>query len=241
MNKLKPLDQNTELIRNVKVMFNDITPSYDILNRIISVRRDVAWRRRVVKSILPEVQRVIDIATGTGDLALEMVKKRPKIEVIGVDFVPMMLSRACRKTAKAGFDERVTYAIADAINLPFPDNSFDAATIAFGLRNIPDNLQALREMARVVRPGGKVLVLEMTFPRNLKIRRFFFWYLNRMIPLIGGLISGNFKAYRYLPDTIQNFHHPDKLSELFKRAGMFDVCAYPLTLGIAYLHEGVVK
>jgi demethylmenaquinone methyltransferase/2-methoxy-6-polyprenyl-1,4-benzoquinol methylase len=124
--------------------------------------------------------------------------------------------------------------------LPFDDNEFDCATVAFGIRNMPDRLKALNEMARVVKPGGKIICLEMTFPRNMGLRRFFKWYLNNVVPLLGGIISRNPGAYRYLPDSIQDFLHPDDLSKLFRQAGLISLSEYPLTFGLTYLHEGIV-
>ncbi len=227
-------------IHRVKTIFNDITPRYDLLNRIMSARQDVHWRRRLVELLLDHTPKVLDIATGTGDLAIEILKQKPHSKVYGVDFVPRMIEYARVKTTGLSHNEKISFCLGDGMFLPFADNSFDAAVIAFGLRNIPDRSGALKEMVRVVRPGGKVLVLEMTFPGSLGLRPFFNWYLNRMIPFVGGLISRNPGAYRYLPDSIRDFLHPDELSDLFRQAGLTDVQVHPLTFGIAYVHEGVV-
>ena len=238
----KPLTQwsETERISAVKRIFNTITPQYDLLNRIMSGRRDVAWRRFAVSRIPADAGRVIDVATGTGDVAMEIANQRPDARVWGVDFVERMMRLAQIKTSEAGLTERIRYAAGDAMALPFPDNTFDCATVAFGIRNMPDRARALREMSRVVRPGGKIICLEMTFPRNLGFRRFFTWYLNTIIPLLGGLISRDRKAYRYLPDSIQDFLHPDDLLDLFRGAGLNAVSATPLTFGLTYVHEGLV-
>ncbi len=224
----------------VKRMFDEISPTYDLMNRIMSARRDVAWRRFLVRQLSQDVRRVLDVATGTGDVVLDTASRRPETTVIGVDFVKRMLDSAVVKTARKDLSSRIHYAAADAMILPFPDACFDAVTSAFAMRNIPDRLGALREMARVVRPGGKVLVLEMTFPRSLRLQRFFFWYLNVIIPLLGRLVAKHSAAYRYLPESIQGFLHPDRLSELFVEAGFTEVQAFPLTFGIACLHEGIV-
>lgn len=229
-----------ERISAVKNIFNTITPHYDLLNRIMSARRDVYWRRFAVKRLPDWAQRVLDVATGTGDLAIEIASQRPKTQVVGADFVEKMMRLAQIKTSEKGLLERIHYVAGDATKLPFADDEFDSATIAFGLRNIPDRLAAIREIARVVKPSGKMIVLEMTFPANLKLRSFFTWYLNKMIPLLGGVISGNPRAYRYLPDSIQDFLSPAELSELFEQAGMKSVRTFPLTLGLTYVHEGEV-
>lgn len=238
----KPLQQfnASERIALVKRIFNSVTPHYDLLNRLMSARQDVRWRKFTAKRIPLNAERVLDVATGTGDLAIEIAHRRPKVQVAGVDFVERMMRPAVTKTAARGLNGRIAYSAGDALALPFRDNEFDAATIAFGIRNIPDRSAALREMARVVKPRGKVMVLEMTFPRSLGLRRFFQWYLNRVMPLVGRTISGNNEAYRYLPASIQDFLHPDDLTRLFSEVGLTSVKAFPLTFGITYLHEGIV-
>ncbi|MCA1959821.1 MAG: bifunctional demethylmenaquinone methyltransferase/2-methoxy-6-polyprenyl-1,4-benzoquinol methylase UbiE [Desulfomonile sp.] len=238
----KPLQNFTpnERIALVKRIFNSVTPHYDLLNRLMSARQDVRWRKFTAKRIPTDATRVLDVATGTGDLAIEIAHRRPQVQIAGVDFVERMMRPAQTKTVARGLNGRIAYAAGDALALPFRDDEFDAATIAFGIRNIPDRAAALREMARVVKPGGKVMVLEMTFPKSLGLRRFFEWYLNHVMPVVGRTISGNQEAYRYLPASIQDFLHPDELARLFSEVGLSSVKAFPLTLGITYLHEGIV-
>ena len=228
-------------VREVKRLFNRITPYYDRLNRILSARRDVSWRKFTVKRLPTNITRALDVAAGTGDIALEIAGSFPDVEVFGLDFVREMMKQAQVKTAMSGNSARINFIAGDALRLPFANSVFDAAIIAFGIRNIPRRLDALKEMARVVRPGGKVLVLEMTFLKNLKLKRFFHWYLDKIIPLLGSLIAGNRSAYRYLSDSIWDFIQPDELAGLFKDAGLKSVEAFPLTWGIAYLHEGIVQ
>ncbi len=226
-------------ISAVKDMFNSISPNYDLLNRILSGRRDVAWRRFVVKRIPANAEKILDLATGTGDLAIAIAGVLPQARVTAADFVVKMMRPAQLKTRSKGLSSRIEYVAADATRLPFQSHEFDVVTIAFGLRNIPDRLIALQEMKRVVKPGGKVITLEMTFPKNLGLRSFFKWYLNHIIPLVGGLISGNRQAYTYLPESIQDFLTPDQLSELFESSGFRSVQAFPLTFGLTYVHEGI--
>lgn len=239
-------DKNTDptdsqkKIETVKEIFNNITPYYDRMNRIMSCRRDVHWRKFLVSQLPKDAHKIVDVATGTGDVAIEIAKRRPEVEVTGLDFVQRMLDIGLEKIIRKNLQDRIKLINGDAMDLPFEDGSFDAATIAFGMRNIPDRRGAIKEMIRVVRPGGKVLVLEMTFPRNLGMRKFFDWYLNRVIPLLGSAITGNPSAYKYLSDSIHNFIHPDELKKIFEDVGLKDVQAFPLTLGITYLHEGVV-
>lgn len=237
----KPINTWTqeERVAVVKRIFNTVTPHYDLLNRLMSARQDVRWRRFTVRKVPQYAALVLDVATGTGDLAIEIARSVGS-EVIGVDFVEKMMTVAQEKTAAHGLMGQISYAAGDANLLPFRSQLFDAATIAFGIRNIPDPRTALQEMARVVKPGGKVMVLEMTFPRNMRLRRFFYWYLNNIIPIVGKFVSGDSGAYRYLPDSIQHFLHPDELTDLFRQVGLISVKAYPLTFGLTYLHEGTV-
>ncbi|NIS16736.1 MAG: bifunctional demethylmenaquinone methyltransferase/2-methoxy-6-polyprenyl-1,4-benzoquinol methylase UbiE [candidate division Zixibacteria bacterium] len=238
----KPLKDRSdkEKIDAVRDIFGKITPNYDRMNRIMSARRDVSWRRFLVRRIPSDALKVLDVATGTGDVAIEIARRRPEIQVTGLDFVQEMLNLAIEKTEKDGLVDKIEYINGDAMAMPFEDSTFDVSTIAFGMRNIPDRLGAIKEMARVVKPRGKVLILEMTFPKNLKMRQFFHWYLNKVIPVLGTFIAGNRSAYRYLSDSIQNFIHPDQLTDLFRQAGLQEVREYPLTMGITYLHEGIV-
>jgi len=227
-----------EKISAVKSIFSSITPNYDRMNHILSARQDIRWRKFMVNRLPKDAEKVLDVATGTGDVAIDIKKRRPEVNVTGVDFVREMMNTAKVKTS--GRKLKIDYVGSDAMCLPFKENTFDAATIAFGLRNIPDRLGAIKEMARVVKPGGKVLTLEMTFPKNLKMRSFFNWYLNNIIPGLGAIIARDPKAYRYLVDSIQDFIHPDVLTSIFNDAGLKSVREFPLTLGITYLHEGIV-
>lgn len=238
----KPLDKWTgqERIGAVRKIFSEITPHYDRMNHIMSARRDIFWRSFMVGRMDGTALRVLDLATGTGDVAINTAKQLPDARIFGIDFVREMLDTAVQKTERYNLKTQINYTLADAMHLPFPDKAFDVATIAFGMRNIPDRLGALKEMKRVVKPGGKVMVLEMTFPRNLGMRSFFNWYLNKFIPLLGNIIARNVEAYKYLPASIQDFIHPDILTSMFRETGFTQVKAFPLTLGITYLHEGVI-
>ena len=238
----KPLTQWTdeERIRRVKNIFNRITPHYDLMNHLLSAGRDIAWRRFAVKRIHQNAEKVLDVATGTGDLAIETARLRSGVEVYGVDFALKMVEAARVKTDKRGLSNRIFYTAGDAMALPFGDDSFDASAAAFGLRNMPDKLKILEEMSRVVKPGGKVLILEMTFSENVKLRWFFKWYFKHIMPRLGGIVARNRGAYQYLPDSIQDFPGPDELSGLFERAGLGEIRAFPLNFDLTYLHEGVV-
>lgn len=238
----KPLNEwsEKERIRTVKKIFSTITPRYDLLNHILSAGQDIRWRNFTSRRLPEKATHVLDVATGTGDLAITIAKKHPRLHVTGVDFVKEMMEVAEEKTRRAGLMSKIDYVSGDAMRLPFDNNMFDAATIAFGFRNIPNRIGALREMSRVIKSGGKVLVLEMTLPRETVSSRFFKWYLKNVLPRVGRVISGNKDAYDYLSNSIEDFLKPDELTEYFKQAGLHEIKVFPLTLGITCLHEGIV-
>lgn len=191
----------------VHALFNQIAPRYDLLNRLLSFGQDQFWRRKVV-NFLPERSdlRVLDIATGTADLALMMVKNSRQVtSVIGVDMAVEMLKLGQDKIEKAGFDACIGLQAGDAHKLGFGDASFDVVTVAFGLRNMPDKKQALAEMMRVLKPGGRMIILEFSMPKNPIMRWLYLLYFRHILPRIGGLISGDSQAYRYLNQSVESF------------------------------------
>ncbi|HDR05053.1 MAG TPA: bifunctional demethylmenaquinone methyltransferase/2-methoxy-6-polyprenyl-1,4-benzoquinol methylase UbiE [Candidatus Marinimicrobia bacterium] len=231
-------DNEAQHVNNVKQIFKTIKDRYDFLNHLLSGRRDIAWRKAVVKILSPDIKAVLDLAAGTGDLTIEIARRFPDAIVLGADFVPDMLHLAVEKSK--ALPKPISYVAADALCLPFPDNHFDAVTMAFGLRNIVRKELALSEMTRVVKPGGIVAVLEMTLPAWWPARLFFHWYLTNVIPFIGSLISRKPSAYEYLSASIHTFLQPEELSVLFSKAGLINIRAKPLTFGICYLHFGTV-
>jgi len=223
----------------VREMFASIARRYDAANEILSLGIHKGWRRAAVAiSGASRGQRVLDCATGTGDLALEFKRAvGPSGEVIGTDFCAEMLQSAPRKAARAGLD--VQFAVADALALPYPEARFDVASIAFGIRNVDDPLRCLREMARVVKPGGSVIVLEFGQPRGA-FGAVFRAYSRGVMPLVGGLLTGNRAAYEYLPRTAAAFPAGERFLALMREAGMFSrVEGHPLTFGTAYVYRGV--
>ncbi|NOY68965.1 MAG: bifunctional demethylmenaquinone methyltransferase/2-methoxy-6-polyprenyl-1,4-benzoquinol methylase UbiE [Deltaproteobacteria bacterium] len=226
----------------VKPMFDAIAPKYDFLNRLLSLRQDVVWRRKLVSALdIPQNGRVLDVACGTGDVVMEILaQKRPTL-TCGLDFAAAMLEIAKQKTA-VNADRSNTPAICfvagNGLCLPFSDLSFDAVTIAFGIRNIMDRSAALREFHRVLRPGGMVAVLELATPTTRFFKALYLLYFMRLLPAIGGLFSKNTRAYKYLPDSVLRFPEASEFAGIICSAGFTEVKYTALTFGAATLYIG---
>jgi demethylmenaquinone methyltransferase/2-methoxy-6-polyprenyl-1,4-benzoquinol methylase len=220
-------------------MFARIAGRYDLLNHVLSGNTDTRWRRRVARGLRDSLKpgaRVLDVACGTGDLALAINEVAPETRVAGVDFCRPMLEIARRKADAAG--RTIPFVEGDALSLPFGDGSFQAATIAFGLRNLSSVEAGLRELRRVLAPGGEVAILEFSRPVVPGFRALFQLYFHRVLPLIGGLVSGSRGAYEYLPDSVSKFPDQKRLAALMRDAGFEDVRFENLTGGVAALHTG---
>jgi demethylmenaquinone methyltransferase/2-methoxy-6-polyprenyl-1,4-benzoquinol methylase len=229
-------DEHVGMVREI---FSSITGRYDFLNHLLSLRRDIAWRRFAIRKMrFFRTLRFLDVATGTADLAIEAAIGHPRIQVTGIDFSPEMLAVGRRKIEERGLSERIHLLDADAMRLPFPDTYFDAVGIAFGIRNMPDRLRALCEMRRVLVPGGRIFVLEMNSPRNRLWRGFFAPYLNRILPSVARIFSRNPAAYLYLVDSITHFPAPPAFLSLMGEAGFVHSVRYSLTFGITSLYIG---
>jgi len=217
-------------------MFDKIAARYDAMNRVLSFGLDRGWRRRTVRALqLGAAPRVLDLATGTGDLAIDIARMTPGATVIGLDPSREMLAVAQRKLAARGLAGRVTLVRGDAQRLPYRDCEMDAATIAFGIRNVPDRLAALREMARVVRPGGRIAVLELGEPRRGLLARAARFHTHHVVPRLGALLSGA-REYRYLQRSIAAFPPSAEFAALMERAGLHVVDTAPLTFGVCTLY-----
>lgn len=216
----------------VKGAFAKIADRYVVTNHVLSMGTDILWRRkvgRIVSRWNPE--HVLDVATGTGDLALEIQKRCPEAKVLGTDFCPEMLAHA----TEGGVKETK---VEDAMNLSFQDNTFDVVTAAFGLRNMEDWQKALREMGRVIKPGGHLLVLDFSQPSGF-LRKPYGLYLNRILPKVAGLLTGQGGAYQYLAGSIGEFPYGEKMIELFKNAEFQDCECRSLSGGIASIYTGL--
>ena len=224
----------------VKNMFADIADDYDRINSILSFGVHSAWRKKtVIESGAKPGDRVLDCATGTGDLALEFKKKvGHEGSVLGTDFCKEMIEHAPDKANKNNLV--VEFEVADAMDLPYDDDTFDIASIAFGIRNVDDPIVCLQEMARVVKPGGRVVVLEFGQPGGI-VKFPYQFYSKHVMPAIGGFISGNREAYTYLPETSAEFPAGDAFLEMMNEADVFESKkSVPLTRGIAYIYVGTV-
>ena len=221
-------------------MFGEIAPRYDLLNRLLSMGIDRRWRRRTTRIVPPGEGPVLDVCTGTGDLALQYWKAGGrKVRVAGTDFAHPMLTIARQKAIKAKAQDNVSFLEADTLSLPFPDATFQVVTVAFGLRNVSDTDRGLREMARVCRPGGQVAILEFSTPNTWPLRQIYLAYFRHILPRIGQAVARNQQsAYNYLPESVGEFPQGNALAARMTEAGLHDVRFHVFTFGIATLYVG---
>jgi len=219
-------------------MFDGIAQRYDLVNRVISLGIDQSWRKKTVRSLeLQPGARVLDLATGTGDLAIMVSRMHPEVTIVGVDPSAKMLEVGQKKLSEAGLDQRIQLEVGDAQALKFADNDFDGLCIAFGIRNVPDRLQGLREMARVTKPGGRVAILELSEPRGGVLGPLARFHVHSVVPAVGALLSGA-KEYRYLQKSIAAFPPAAEFEALMVEAGMRIVSSTALTFGVCHLYVG---
>jgi demethylmenaquinone methyltransferase / 2-methoxy-6-polyprenyl-1,4-benzoquinol methylase len=230
-------DSNRFKERAIREMFTRIAPYYDIINRLMSWGQDSRWRRVAVSLACPGRGRVLDVATGTGDIALELARHTGS--VVGLDLCQEMLSRGRIKMEKRGLRRSVDFIVGDALALPFSDNSFDCALNGFALRNVADINLFLAELRRVVKPGGRVVCLELVRPASGMIGTFYRFYLNRIVPVLGRWLSGDGKAYRYLPDSVGCFLSVAEFQKMMEEVGFRQVGHRSLNLGTIAVHVGV--
>lgn len=225
--------------RKIGEMFSAIAPRYDFLNRLLSAGIDRRWRRLAVRSMVPDTGgRHLDVATGTADVALEIFRQKGTgARVVGADISLEMMRFGQRKTGRAGLSRRMSFVQALCESLPFRDGAFDSASVSFGIRNVVDRERGLSEMCRVVRPGGRVVVLEFSVPENPLFAAIYKFYFTVLLPRIGGLFSKR-SAYAYLPDSVLAFPTPDRFEAMMRDAGCASVERTPLTFGIATLYVG---
>ncbi len=224
---------------DIRRMFDKISPRYDLMNHVMTGGLDTHWRKMVAKQAARledrPSQRALDVATGTGDLAFA-IHDAGVPEVVGLDFSTEMIAKARKKAKKR--PPGVEFMVGDGMNLPFADATFDACTISFGLRNMEDYTAAIREMTRILKPGGKFVCLEMTPFRRPFLGPLFKFYFELIVPLVGGVLSGDLKAYKYLPRSVRAFPSADALADICRVAGMRDVQYQLLGFGAVAIHCG---
>jgi len=218
-------------------MFDAIAPRYDLLNHLLSAGIDRRWRTRAIRTLqLTGRETLVDVCTGTADIALGA---HGAARVVGVDFAGAMLGLGQQKVRRAGEDRRIALVRGDALELPVADGAADAVTIGFGIRNVQKPAVGCAELARVLRRGGRLAILEFGMPRLPGVRALYEWYFNRVLPFIGRRISGHGGAYSYLPASVGSFPPPAEFVTVLRQAGFADVRAVPLTFGIVYLYTAV--
>lgn len=236
---VKPYNTEKTKKEEVRVMFDGIAPRYDLLNHTLSASIDRLWRRRVVRIVSGcRPGRILDVATGTGDLAIQMALRIPDAGVLAVDLSEGMLAVARRKVAERGLSDRIVLEQGDAEHLAVADASVDVATVAFGVRNFGDLHAGLSELHRTIKPRGKVVILEFSRPRNRMFRSLYEFYTFRVLPRIGGLLSHDKRAYEYLPASVGEFPAPEEFLRIMARAGFTNCRARSLSCGIAQIYTG---
>ncbi|MBI2810844.1 MAG: bifunctional demethylmenaquinone methyltransferase/2-methoxy-6-polyprenyl-1,4-benzoquinol methylase UbiE [Candidatus Melainabacteria bacterium] len=221
-------------------MFDQISGTYDFVNRVMTFGLDKSWRRRLCK-YLPEKKNlvVLDCATGTGDQVVALMETNKNIaSVIGIDLAEEMVAIGIEKLKKKTYAQKVELQVASALKIPYPENHFDCVTISFGIRNVTDVMAAFKEFMRVLKPGGRVLILEGTVPEGAILKNLQLFYLRNILPLIGGIISKQPQAYRYLNETIETFPRGERFCDYMRCAGFVDVKANPVWRGMTTVYQG---
>ena len=229
-----------ERAKQIQTMFSRITRRYDLMNRVMTGGRDQAWRRMAARELrLGAGGLVLDLATGTGDLAFAIREAYPDARVVAMDFSETILREGVRK-ARVRDEQRVAWGVGDALALPFPDATFDGCTNAFLIRNVVNLSLCLREMKRVVKPGGRVVCMEITHPQTPIFKQLFTIYFYKLVPIVGGVIAGDPKAYSYLPNSLTRFPPAEPLKRIMQEAGYRDVRYRLMGLGTMAIHVGEV-
>ncbi len=233
-----PYNQETEKKKQVAQMFDNIAAKYDFLNHFLSLGIDILWRKKAVKLLKPiKPKAILDVATGTGDFAIESLQLNPE-RVVGIDISNKMLDVGREKMKKKKVDHTVEMLYGDSENLPFDDNTFDAVTVAFGVRNFETPAKGLAEMNRVMKPGGKTVIIEFSQPQIFPVKQAYNLYFEKFLPGIGKVFSKDKRAYTYLPESVQAFPHGNDFLQLMQKAGYKNTKAITLTFGIASIYEG---
>ncbi len=236
---VKPYSQEGSKTQQIATMFDNIAHRYDFLNRSLSMGIDIIWRKKAIaqlKDLKPKT--ILDVATGTGDFALEAMSLNPD-KITGVDISVGMLELGKVKIAKKKLSNKIEMVVGDSENLPFKDNTYDAATVAFGVRNFENLQKGLTDINRVLRPGGKLVVLELSTPKKFPVKQLFGFYFNNILPLFGKMLSKDDSAYTYLPESVNAFPDGEDFKKVMAAAGFEHNTSKSLTLGICSLYTGI--
>lgn len=235
--QIKPYSDEGEKAGQVEQMFDNIAPTYDLLNHLLSLGIDCRWRRKALDTLKPyKPQHMLDVATGTGDFALLAVKRLAPQSLLGVDLSEGMMNVARKKVEEAGLSSVISFQKEDCLNLTLPDDTFDAITVAYGVRNFQDLERGLGEMLRVLRPGGRLVIIELTAPRRFPMKQLFWCYSHVVMPLVGRIVSRDSKAYTYLPHTMEVFPQGEEMQKILEKVGYTDVQFKRFTFGLSTLY-----
>jgi demethylmenaquinone methyltransferase / 2-methoxy-6-polyprenyl-1,4-benzoquinol methylase len=222
----------------VAQMFDNISPKYDLLNHVLSMGIDIYWRKKAIRLLRPEKpKRILDIATGTGDFAIEAMKLNPE-QIIGMDISEGMLEVGREKIKRLGLEETIELRQGDSERLPLPDNYFDAVIVSFGVRNFENLEKGLKDMHRVLKPGGTCVILEFSKPRVFPLKQLYYFYFRSILPLIGKVVSKDQSAYTYLPESVQAFPDGEDFIRIFKQSGYHSTKCISLSFGISSIYIG---
>ncbi len=237
--EVKPYDQDAAKTGQVREMFNSIAPAYDVMNRMMTMGIDTIWRRKAVDMLRDyNPRRILDVATGTGDLAFLIDQRLKPDTLLGIDLSEGMLSVAREKAAERGVADRVSFAIEDCLSLSLPDNSYDAITVAYGVRNFENLKQGFAEMYRVLSPGGVLCVIELSTPEHFPFRQLYKFYTYTIIPLVGRIISRDKQAYSYLPRSVAAVAQGEEMLDIFRSVGFKNCRLRRLTFGACTIYMG---
>jgi len=221
----------------IAAMFDRISPHYDALNHGLSLNIDKVWRRKTAKAVAKsQPKTILDLATGTADLSIALAKHNPEAHIVGMDISEKMLEIGKAKVKAQKLESQINLQFGDAASLPFEDNSFDAVTVAFGVRNFEDLGKGLSEISRVLKSGGQAVILEFSMPERFPVKQFYRFYFKRLLPFIGKIVSKDKGAYTYLPASVERFPKPKAFLELLAQHGLIHGTVRPLTFGIATLY-----
>lgn len=224
----------------IAAMFDRISPNYDRLNHLLSIHIDKVWRRKTAKIVsINHPQAILDLATGTADLAIALAKHNPEAHIVGMDISEKMLEIGKEKVKQLGLESQIELRLGDAASLPFDDNSFDAVTVAFGVRNFENKERGLSEIHRVLKPNGHAIVLEFSMPEMFPIKQLYLLYFKQFLPLIGKFVSKDPNAYTYLPQSVEAFPKPSDFIQILDRNSLKNGEAKQLSLGIATLYTAI--